>query len=111
MFKRIYEVDLNHADAQGFASKSLVVDLLKIANPDGIGRTTSPGAYGVSDPFAFPFVSVETVVQLRDGNLLTANDNNYPGDDAREPRHPGRHRDGDHRPGRQGADRTRTRPR
>jgi len=25
------------------------------------------------------------VVQLRDGNLLTANDNNYPGDDARHP--------------------------
>jgi glycerophosphoryl diester phosphodiesterase len=85
VFKRIYEVDLNHIDAQGFVEKSLVVDLLKIANPDGIGRTTSPGAYGVSDPFSFPFVSVETVVQLRDGNLLTANDNNYPGDDARIP--------------------------
>ena len=61
------------------------MDLLKIANPDGIGRTTSPGAYGVSDPFSFPFVSVETVVQLHDGNLLIANDNNYPGDDARNP--------------------------
>ena len=88
VFKRIYEVDLNHLDAQGFVDKSLVVDLLKIANPDGIGRTTSPGGYGVSDPFAFPFVSVETVVQLRDGNLLTANDNNYPGDDARNPGSP-----------------------
>ena len=85
VFKRIYEVDLKHNDPQGFVEKSLVVDLLKIANPDGIGRTTSPGAYGVSDPFSFPFVSVETVVQLRDGNLLTANDNNYPGDDARNP--------------------------
>ena len=85
VFKRIYEVDLNHTDDQGFVDKSLVVDLLKIANPDGIGRSTSPGAYGVSDPFSFPFVSVETVVQLRDGNLLTANDNNFPGDDARNP--------------------------
>ena len=85
VFKRIYEVDLKHADAQGNASKSLVVDLLKIANPDDIGRSTSPGAYGVSDPFSFPFVSVETVVRLRDGNLLIANDNNYPGDDARNP--------------------------
>ncbi|HET6939588.1 MAG TPA: esterase-like activity of phytase family protein, partial [Nocardioides sp.] len=85
VFKRIYRVDLNHTDAQGFVEKTLVVDLLKIANPAGIGRTTSPGAYGVSDPFSFPFVSVETVVELRDGNLLTANDNNYPGDDARYP--------------------------
>ena len=71
VFKRIYEVDLNHTDAQGYVEKSLVVDLLKIANPDHIGLSTSPGAYGVSDPFSFPFVSVETVVQLRDGNLLT----------------------------------------
>ena len=85
VFKRIYEIDLKHTDAQGFVEKSLVVDLLKIANPDGIGLTTSPGAYGVSDPFSFPFVSVETVVQLHDGNLLIANDNNYPGDDARIP--------------------------
>jgi glycerophosphoryl diester phosphodiesterase len=85
VFKRIYEVDLDRTDAQGFVEKSLVVDLLKIANPDGIGTATTPGEYGVADPFSFPFVSVETVVQLRDGRLLTANDNNYPGDDARVP--------------------------
>ena len=85
VFKRIYEVDLNRTDAEGYVEKSLLVDLLKIANPDGIGRASSPGAVGVSDPFSFPFVSVETVVQLRDGNLLIANDNNYPGDDARVP--------------------------
>jgi glycerophosphoryl diester phosphodiesterase len=85
VFKRIYEIDLKDTDAQGNVSKSLVVDLLKIANPDHIGLTRSPGAYGVADPFAFPFVSVETIVELRDGRLLVANDNNYPGDDARYP--------------------------
>ena len=85
VFKRIYEIDLKHQDAQGFVEKALVVDLLTIANPDHIGFTKSPGAYGVADPFAFPFVSVETVVELRDGRLLIANDNNYPGDDARHP--------------------------
>lgn len=83
--KRIYSVDLRRTERDGFLAKELVVDLLKIANPAGIGTRTSPGAYGVGDPFSFPFVSVETVVQLRDGRLLTANDNNYPGDDARVP--------------------------
>ncbi|MXG88541.1 esterase-like activity of phytase family protein [Nocardioides flavescens] len=83
--KRIYSVDLRRSEPDGFLAKELVVDLLKIANPAGIGTRTSPGAYGVGDPFSFPFVSVETVVQLRDGRLLTANDNNYPGDDARVP--------------------------
>jgi len=81
--KRIYEVDLRDTETGGFVAKRLVVDLLKITNPDLIGTATSPGAYGVSDPFAFPMVSVETVVQLHDGRLLIANDNNYPGDDAR----------------------------
>ena len=65
MTKRVYEVDLRRTDAQGFLEKSLVVDLLKIANPAGIGRTTSPGAVRRSDPFSFPFVSVETVVLLQ----------------------------------------------
>jgi glycerophosphoryl diester phosphodiesterase len=83
--KRIYEVDLRNVDAEGFVVKEPVVDLLKIANPDRIGTAASPGAYGVGDPFAFPMVSVETVVRLRDGRLLVANDNNYPGDDARYP--------------------------
>ena len=66
-------------------ARSCVVDLLRIANPDGIGSAASPGAYGVGDPFSFPLQSVETVVELRDGRLLVANDNNYPGNDARVP--------------------------
>ena len=81
--KRIYEVDLWEHDDEGFVRKDLVVDLLKIANPDRIGTTTSPGAYGVGDPFSFPMQSVETVVALGDGRLLIANDNNYPGNAAR----------------------------
>ena len=85
MTKRLYEIDLSTEDAEGFVEKRLVVDLLKIANPSRIGVASSPGAYGVSDPFAFPMVSVEVVVQLRDGRLLVGNDNNYPGDDSRVP--------------------------
>ena len=85
VIKRVYEIDLRRTDSAGFVEKSLVVDLLKIANPDDIGVGSSPGAYGVGDPFSFPFVSVETVVELHDGRLLIANDNNYPGDDARHP--------------------------
>ncbi|MBJ7355948.1 esterase-like activity of phytase family protein [Nocardioides sp.] len=83
--KRVYEVDLRRAEPDGYLEKTLTLDLLKIANPDDIGLASSPGAYGVSDPFSFPMVSVETVVRLRDGRLLLANDNNYPGDDARVP--------------------------
>ncbi|WP_114423374.1 esterase-like activity of phytase family protein [Nocardioides houyundeii] len=83
--KRLYEIDLRRTDAEGFVEKELVVDLLGIANPDGIGTDTDPGAYGVGERFSFPMVSVEVVVELRDGRILVGNDNNYPGDDARVP--------------------------
>ncbi len=83
--KRLYEIDLRRTDADGNVEKELVVDLLKIANPDGIGSDSAAGGYGVGDPFRFPMVSVEVVVELRDGRILVGNDNNYPGDDARVP--------------------------
>ena len=56
------------------------LDALKIANPDHLG---SGDGYGTDDPFSLPVQSFETVVQLRDGRLLLANDNNYPGNAAR----------------------------
>jgi glycerophosphoryl diester phosphodiesterase len=81
--KRLYAIDLRRTDANGFVEKELIVDLLSIANPDLIGVESSPGAFGVGDPFSFPLVSVEVVLELRDGRILVGNDNNYPGDDAR----------------------------
>ena len=48
--------------------------------------------------------SVETLVPLSNGNLLIANDNNYPGNAARRPGHAGRHRV-DHRRSRRDRDR------
>ncbi|GEO96854.1 hypothetical protein KTU01_29770 [Kocuria turfanensis] len=83
--KRIYAIDLRRTDDAGHLEKELVVDLLGIANPAGIGAETSPGAYGVDEQFSFPFQSVEVLLQLQDGRLLIGNDNNYPGNDARHP--------------------------
>jgi glycerophosphoryl diester phosphodiesterase len=83
--KRVYTVDLNRRDAAGFAKKSLFIDLLNIANPDEIGVAASPGAYGVGEPFKFPFQSVETIVPLGRNRYFVASDNNYPTNDARYP--------------------------
>ncbi|MET0147220.1 MAG: glycerophosphodiester phosphodiesterase family protein [Ilumatobacteraceae bacterium] len=85
MIKRLYAVDLGTTDADGFVTKELVVDSLRIANPGEIGMDQSPGAYGVADHFAFAVQSFETVLQLADGRLLIANDNNYPGSNGRVP--------------------------
>jgi glycerophosphoryl diester phosphodiesterase len=83
--KRVYRVDLNRRDAAGFAKKSLFIDLLNIANPNEIGVTASPGAFGVGKTFKFPFQSVETVVPLGRDQYFVASDNNYPTNDARYP--------------------------
>ena len=80
VMKRVYRVDLDTTDADGFVRKTLVLDALKIANPDHLG---AGDGYGTDDPFSLPVQSFETVVQLRDGRLLIANDNNYPGNAAR----------------------------
>ncbi len=59
-----------------------MADLLKLDNPDGVGQG---GGWGTGDPFSFGFVSVETMVPLGHGRLMIANDNNYPGNAARNP--------------------------
>lgn len=80
--KRVYQVDLKRADAAGYLEKTLVLDALRIANPDGIG---AGDGYGTGEVFSLPVQSFETIVQLKDGRLLIGNDNNYPGNDARVP--------------------------
>ncbi|WP_203748785.1 esterase-like activity of phytase family protein [Cellulomonas chitinilytica] len=80
VMKRVYRVDLDTTGTDGFVEKTLVMDALKIANPDHLG---AGDGYGTDDPFSLPVQSFETVVQLRDGRLLIANDNNYPGNAAR----------------------------
>jgi glycerophosphoryl diester phosphodiesterase len=81
--KKIYLVDLNRVDAEGFLEKQLVVDLLNIRDPDGVSLPARPGEYGVGDPFSFPLVSVESLEVLDGERLLVASDNNYPGNDGR----------------------------
>ncbi|MGW4928528.1 esterase-like activity of phytase family protein [Agromyces sp. NPDC004153] len=80
--KRVYEVDLRRTDAAGYLEKTLVLDGLRIANPDGIG---AGDGYGTGEVFSLPVQSFETVVRLKNGDLLIGNDNNYPGNDARIP--------------------------
>ncbi|WP_189671778.1 esterase-like activity of phytase family protein [Promicromonospora soli] len=78
--KRVYEVDLDRTDRDGFVRKELVVDALRIENPRGIDAGEG---YGLGDTFALPVQSFETVLFVDRNTLLIGNDNNYPGNDAR----------------------------
>lgn len=81
--KKIYVVDLRRTDANGFLEKRLVLDLLQIADPDGISLPARAGEFGVGNPFSFPLQSVESLEVLGGERLLIANDNNYPFSDGR----------------------------
>ena len=77
-FKRIYLVDDRDRDRDGRLDKTLLVDLLDIANPDLLGGPTS-----ATDPFRFPFVTIEDVEVIDARTIAVLNDNNYPGTGGR----------------------------
>jgi hypothetical protein len=81
--KKIYLIDLRRTDASGFLEKQLVVDLLQIADPDGISLPARPGEFGVGALFSFPLQSVESLEVLDGERILVANDNNFPFSDGR----------------------------
>jgi hypothetical protein len=81
--KKVYLIDLRRLDGDGFLVKRLIVDLLRIRDPNGISLPARPGEFGVGDPFSFPLQSVESLEVLGDERLLIANDNNYPSSDGR----------------------------
>lgn len=76
-FKKIFLIDLNVVDANGYVGKTEVVDLMNVADPHDLnqdGKTV----------FTFPFVTIEDVLVLDARTILVINDNNYPGS-SRDP--------------------------
>ncbi|WP_328440103.1 esterase-like activity of phytase family protein [Streptomyces sp. NBC_00444] len=69
-FKRIYLADTRDRNDDGVMDKTLVADLMNIANPKKLG--------GFGETFTFPFQTIEDVVLLDDRTLAVLNDNNFP---------------------------------
>jgi hypothetical protein len=74
-FKKIYRVDLNDVDTEGFLVKREVVDLLNIKDPHNLG--------GFGPVFRFPFQTIESVIPLSRRTIGVLDDNNYPFSSAR----------------------------
>jgi hypothetical protein len=71
--KKLYKIDINQVDQDGFVKKELLADLLNIADPNNLGGNGTQN--GV---FTFPFTTIEDVLPIDRQTLLVANDNNYP---------------------------------
>ena len=78
--KAVYLLDDRDRDRDGFVDKRLLVDLLAVPDPQGIG---DDGPF-----FRFPFVTIESVALLDDRTLVVANDNNFPFSSGRTPGSP-----------------------
>lgn len=75
--KKIFLADKRDRDRDGKLDKTLVADLLNVANPHHVG--------GFADPFTFPFTTIEDVIILDDRTLGVLNDNNFPFSSGRTP--------------------------
>jgi glycerophosphoryl diester phosphodiesterase len=83
--KRAFVVDLDDAQPDGSVAKREVTDLLDLADPAGISLPGRPGDIGLGDPFAMPYVTIESVLPVLGGRYLAiVNDTNF-GSTGRNP--------------------------
>ncbi|GAB47311.1 esterase-like activity of phytase family protein, partial [Mobilicoccus pelagius] len=68
-FKRIYLADIRGIKPGGVVAKTLVADLMNLADPQKLSGDTT---------FTFPFFTIEDVELVDDHTIAVMNDNNYP---------------------------------
>lgn len=73
-FKRVYLIDFKGVEPGQPVKKVAYIDLLDIADPNGVARQ------GKRDDgrFTFPFVTIEDVDRVDDTHIIVGNDNNFP---------------------------------
>lgn len=72
-YKRVWMLDFSATDADGFVEREGYVDLLTIADTQGVALTGT-----IDGVFAFPFVTIEDVDRVDGEHIIVANDNNLP---------------------------------
>ena len=75
--KRVSLIDTAQIDEDGFVTKLRQIDLMDIADPDGLGRLPTDGEVAAGR-FTFPFLTIESVIRDGDEHILVSNDNNLP---------------------------------
>ena len=75
--KRITLIDTAQIDADGFVARIAQIDLMDIADPEGLARIPTDGEVP-EGTFSFPFVTIESVILDGDEHILVGNDNNLP---------------------------------
>jgi hypothetical protein len=71
----VFLVDLRDRDHDGYVDKDLLVNLMAVPDPGGVG--------GLGAFFTFPFVTIEDVEIVDRSTIAVLNDNNFPGTGGR----------------------------
>lgn len=77
LLKKVFRVDFQKVDKNGFLHKTLVADLMDIKDPFDLNQDGN-------ELFSFPFWTIEGLVVLNATTLGIVNDNNYPLGQARD---------------------------
>jgi glycerophosphoryl diester phosphodiesterase len=75
-FKAIYEIELNQPGEA--VTKRLAANLIQISDPHGLSAGGATNDVGLGKTFAFPFVTIESVLFFGPRQIGVINDNNYP---------------------------------
>ncbi|MBP0465335.1 esterase-like activity of phytase family protein [Roseomonas sp. PWR1] len=78
-FKRVYLVDFEQVDAEGFVRKIGHIDLMAIRDTEGLARVRGDlPANAPRERFTFPFFTIENVAAVDADHIIVGNDNNLP---------------------------------
>jgi hypothetical protein len=78
MLKRVVMIDTATLDADGFARRIGHIDLMAIADPNGLARLPTAAARDLTGTFTLPFFTIENVMRVDDTHIAVAVDNNLP---------------------------------
>ena len=76
--KLVTLIDLSVLDDDGNVARLRQIDLMAIADPDGLARIPTDRAEDTPGIFSFPFVTIESVILDGPEHILVSNDNNLP---------------------------------
>jgi hypothetical protein len=79
MLKRVVLIDTASIDADGFVRRIGHIDLMNIADPNGVARLETAAAEGTMEGrFTFPFFTIENVMMVDETHIMVGVDNNLP---------------------------------
>ena len=78
--KRVYKIEMSHANVGNAVRKIGYIDLLAINDPDNLARKPK-----IEGKFSFPFFTIENVDIVDAQHIIVGNDNNLPFSSSRDP--------------------------